>query len=320
MRSSGRKPIACSRGATDCLVVQPIAEPGLKLLRDAGLSVHTPKQTCYSDLLPHLATARAVITRNHGLSAEEIAAAPNLKVIVSHGAGTDAIDKAAARYRNVPVLSTPGANTTAVAEHTFALMLACARQITEADRAVRAGLFDFRYRQNGFELAGKTLGLVGYGRIARSVAARARAFDMRVVAATRRASPEDLIRDGAEQVDMDALCACADIVSLHAVPNDRHRLDAPRIASLKRGAIVVNTARGSLLDECALVAAVKCGKLAGAALDVFNDEPLPADSPLLDCPRLIVTPHIGGSARESLDRTAVQAAGKVISSLGLSAA
>ncbi|MDE0533544.1 MAG: hydroxyacid dehydrogenase [Albidovulum sp.] len=302
---------------TDCLVVQPIARPGLELLRGAGLAAFTPETTDFSELGPHLATSRAVITRNHGLSSDEITAAPNLEVIVSHGAGTDAIDKAEAEARGIPVLSTPGANTAAVAEHAFALILSCARQIPQADRATRAGRFDFRYRQNGFELSGKTLGLVGYGRIARSVAKLARAFGMNVIASSRHAASSELIRDGVESVDMSALCARSDIVSLHSVPNKYNRLDAERIAELKRGAVVVNTARGSLLDESALISALRSGRLAGAALDVFVAEPLPEDDPLLNCPNLVLTPHIGGSAREALDRTAIEAAEKVIAALGM---
>ena len=303
---------------TDCVVVQPIAAPGLKLLRRAGLSVFTPESTDFQELRTHFATARAIITRNHGLSSEEIAAAPNLEVIVSHGAGTDAIDKVEAAARGIPVLSTPGANTTAVAEHTFALILACARQIPQADRAMRAGRFDFRYEQIGFELAGKTLGLVGYGRIARSVAVLARAFGMQVIAVTQHAAAEDLVLDGVESVAMGTLCTRSDVVSLHSVPNGSVRLDAERIALLKRGAVVVNTARAALLDESALIAALQSGKLAGAALDVFDTEPLPEGNPLLACPHLILTPHIGGSAREALDRTALEAARKVIAFLGKS--
>ena len=303
---------------TDCLVVQPIAVPGLELLRKAGLTASTPVTTDFTALAPHLATARAVITRNHGLSADEIAAAPNLEVIVSHGAGTDAIDKSAAEAKGIDISSTPGANTIAVAEHTMALILACARQIPFADQATRNGDFDFRYRQTGFELAGKTLGLVGYGRIARNVASLARAFRMHVIAVTAQLSEGVSASDGVVQVDMDTLCTSSDIISLHSVPNSNHRLNAAQIDALRPGAIVINTARGSLLDEAALVAALQNGKLSGAALDVFLSEPPPKDSPLFTCPKLILTPHIGGSAREALDRTAIAAARRVIEALGAS--
>ena len=301
----------------DCLVIQPIAEPGVRLLRDAGFSVRQPLSTDFKTLEPHLQAADAIITRNHGLSAVEIAAAPSLRIIVSHGAGTDAIDKAEAAARQIPVLSTPGANAVAVAEHTFGLILACARQIPEADRAMRSGDFDFRYRQTGFELRGKTIGLVGYGRIAGEVASLAHAFGMRVLAATRYASEETLKADRVELAGIDELCACSDIISLHAVYDGRVLFDRQRLASLKPNAILVNTARGALVDEGALVQALNRGMLRAAAIDVFATEPLPADSDLLSCRNLITTPHIGGSAAEALDRTALEAARAVISRLGM---
>lgn len=302
---------------TDCLVVQPIDKAGLDILKGSGLTVHVPRTQDFAALQPCLAVARAVITRNHGLSAAEIAAAPNLKVIISHGAGTDAIDKAAAAARNIPVLSTPGANTNAVAEHTMALILACARQVPQADRALRAGDFSFRYRQQGFELSGKTLGLVGYGRIARKVASLAHAFGMRVLAVSRHASEQDMARDQVEPANIEALVACSDIVSLHSVPGAQPRFDKAMIAALKPGAVLINTARGALVDETALIAALQGGRLSGAALDVFETEPLPPNSPLLDCPRLIVTPHIGGAAQEALERTAIESARKVLEAMGL---
>lgn len=304
---------------TDCLVVQPIAAAGLTMLRDAGLSVGLPESACRDTLEPHLETARAVITRNHGLSATEIAAAPNLEVIVSHGAGTDAINKEAAAARRIPVLSTPGANTTAVAELTMGLILACARQIPQADLATRGGDFGFRYRQTGFEISGKTLGLVGYGRIARRVASLASAFNMEVIAVSKHATAAHLASDGVELVDMDGLCARADIVSLHAVPDRQRRFGTARINALRPGAMIINTARSSLLDEAALIAALRNGRLSAAAIDVFSPEPPPDDSPFFACPNLILTPHVGGSAREALDRTAVAAAEKVLSALGLTA-
>ena len=305
---------------SDCLVIQPIAEPGIRLLRDAGFTVRQPPSTDFKTLEPHLKAADAIITRNHGLSAAEIEAAQKLQIIVSHGAGTDAIDKAEAAARQIPVLSTPGANAVAVAEHTFGLILACARQIPEADRAMRTGDFDFRYRQTGFELRGKTIGLVGYGRIAREVAFLAHAFGMRVLASTRHASNETLRADRVERVGLDELCACSDIISLHAVFEGRVLFDRQRVASLKPNAILVNTARGALVDEGALVQALNRGVIRAAAVDVFAQEPLQADSDLLSCRNLIVTPHIGGSAAEALDRTALEAARAVISGLGMQTA
>jgi D-3-phosphoglycerate dehydrogenase len=302
---------------TSCLVIQQIADAGLVLLKRAGLKVNQPRTTEFTALKPHLFDACAVITRNHGLSAAEIAVAPNLKVIVSHGAGIDAIDKPAADARGVPVLSTPGTNTTAVAEHTMALMLACARQVPQADKAIRDGDFDFRYRQTGFELYGKTLGLVGYGRIAQQVAHLARAFGMQVLACSQHSTEEEMLKSGVEHVDLHSLRIRSDIVSLHTVPGGIPKFDAAGISELKSGAMLINTARGALIDEAALVAALKGGHLVGAALDVFDSEPTAFDSPLVSCPSLILTPHIGGSAHEALKRTAIESAKKVIEALGL---
>ena len=309
---------------TDCLVTQPVAGSGLDLLRRAGLAVAVAADTEPATLRPHLATARAVITRNHGLSAAEIAAAPRLRVIVSHGTGTDAIDRAAAARRDIPVLSTPGANAPSVAEHTLALMLAAARAIVDADASIRSGDHGFRYRRPVFDLAGRELGLVGYGRVAREVARRAVAFGLRVSACSRTRSAAELRADGVRpEADLDRLLAGVDIVSLHGVPDpDGGRgwfLDAGRLARLRPHAVLVNTARGALLDEAALAAALRRGELAAAALDVFAREPLPPDSPLLDCPRLVLTPHMGGSSREALDRTSRQAAGRVLAALGIEA-
>ncbi len=301
---------------SDCVVVQPIAEAGIRRLREAGLTVHVAEDPRLDGLRGPLSTARAVITRNHGFSAAEIAASPRLAVIASHGTGMDAIDTEAAARRGIAVVSTPGTNTQAVAEHTLALILACAKAIPAADRAVRDGDFAMRYRQTTVELAGRALGLVGYGRIARRVARFAGALGMEVCAVSRFAGVEEMARDGVCRADdLDALCAGSDVVSLHTLPADGVLFDAARLSRLRPGAILVNTARGALIDEDALVAALRSNKLGAAALDVFRAEPLPPDSPLMTCPRLLLTPHIGGAAIEAMERTALAVAEKVIEAL-----
>ena len=221
---------------TDCLVVQPIAESGMELLRNAGLSVHVAADTRLESLQPHLATARAVITRNHGLSAIEIREALNLSVIVSHGTGVDAIDRAEASRRGIPVLNTPGANAQSVAEHTFALMLACAKAVVEADHSVRQGDHRFRYRRETVDLAGRSLGLVGFGRIARRVARLAHGFRMDVHAFSRHSGPDVMGQEGvAWEPDIDRLVERADILSLHTVPQTGVLLDADRISRMRAG-------------------------------------------------------------------------------------
>lgn len=297
--------------------MQPIADAGLRILREAGVVAHVASDTRMETLRPHLATARAVITRNHGLSAAELEQAPSLRVIVSHGTGVDAIDRMTAGRRGIPVLSTPGANAQAVAEHTMALMLACAKSVVEADRSVRTADHRFRYRQRTVELSGRMLGLIGYGRIARRVAQLALAFGMDVVANSRHVSASDMCRDGVGcEHDLERILAGADVVSLHSLPGRDVYLDGERLALLKPGTILVNTARGALLDEDALASALRQGRIAAAGLDVFREEPLAVDSPLVKCPRLVLTPHIGGSAEEALDRTAREAACRVLEALG----
>jgi D-3-phosphoglycerate dehydrogenase len=293
--------------------MQPIAEAGLRVLRGAGLSVHVAAGSSLAVLRPHLANARAVITRNAGFSAEAMDAAPRLRVIGSHGTGVDAIDRKAAWARNIAVVNTPGANAQAVAELAFALILACAKSLTAADRATHAGDFDFRYRQTTFELSGRTLGLIGFGRIARRVASFGQAFGMRLTAFSRHASEAEMVNANVTPaVSLDALCASADVVSLHTMPTGEALFDAARLARLKPGALLVNTARGALIDESALAQALRSGRLAGAGLDVYAVEPPAPDSPLLSAPNLVLTPHIGGSAREALDRTAVEVARRVL--------
>ncbi len=306
---------------TDCVVVQPIADVGLDLLRNAGLSIHVASDRTLPALAPHLATARAVVTRDAGFSAEAIAVSPNLKVIGVHGTGTNAVAKDVARDRGIAVVNTPGANAQSVAELTLALMLACTKRLVEADRAVRAGDFAFRYRQRSHELQGRTLGLVGFGHVSRRVARLALAFDMTVLGWSRSARPGEMAAHGIRSItDLDDLCAASDIVSLHGIPGPSPLFDAARLARLKPGAVVINTGRGGLLDEAALIKGLESGRIGAAGLDVFQHEPLPADSPLLAAPNIVFSPHLGGATQEALERTALEVAGKVLAVLGLAPA
>lgn len=305
---------------TDVVVLQPIAAPGLAMLEAAGLTLHLARAGEAETLAAHLATARAVITRDAGFSEEQLARAPRLEVIAVHGASVAKVAVAAAAARGVAVVSTPGANARSVAELALALMLACARRLGEADAAVRAGDFDFRYRQRSFELSGRTLGLVGFGHVARELARLVAGFDMTLVAATRHADDAELAALGVARVDLDALCRLSDVVSLHARPSVSPLFDAARLARLKPGAILINTARGALLDEAALAQALREGRLAGAGLDVFAQEPPAPGDPLFAAPGLALAPHVGGATAEALDRTSRAVAAKLLQALGLSAA
>lgn len=305
---------------TDCLIVQPIAAPGIAMLRDAGLVVHEAGSTDMAALLPHLSTARAVITRNHGLSAEAIAAAPALRVIAAHGTGTDRIDQRAAAIRGIAVVNTPGTNAQSVAEHALGLMFACARAIPAADLAVRRGDWGFRDRDHPVELSGRTLGLIGFGQVARALVPMARAIGMDVVAVSDHASPQNMATLGVRFLsDTDDLLAQSDVVSLHGVPRELPVIGAARITAIKPGAILINTARGALVDEGAVARALASGALRAAALDVFTAEPLPSDSLLLRAPNMILTPHIGGSTDEARARTSLAVARAVLAALDLGA-
>lgn len=282
------------------LVTDKIAERGLDLLRGEGWTIEEvpPKDT--AAIKKALAGATAWILRSGTqVTTTLLEAAPQLKVIGRAGIGVDNIDLEAATRRGILVMNTPGGNAVSVAEHTFALLLALARRVPAADQSTRAG----EWRKNefaGLELKGKTLGLVGLGRIGQEVARRALVFEMQVMAHDPFVAAA-LARDlGVELVGLDDLLARADFLSLHATltPETQHLLNRERLARSKRGIRILNTARGELVDEAALAEALQSGQVAGAALDVFADEP-PRDSPLLKLPNVIATPHIGGSTAEA---------------------
>jgi D-3-phosphoglycerate dehydrogenase len=230
-------------------------------------------------------------------TAEALEACPKLKLISIWGTGTDNVDLPAAVARGVTVTNTPGANAIAVAEHTVALMLAAAKQLASADQAMRQGGWP---RNLVPQLRGKRLGLVGTGLIGREVATMAKGLGMQVVAWTFHPSARLADSLGLRYVELDELLRTSDIVSLHlrATPETRHFLSRPRLAMLKPGAILVNTARGALIDEAALVDCLREKKVACAGLDVFETEPLPAGHPLLGLPNVLLTPHAAGMTPE----------------------
>ena len=243
------------------------------------------------------------------------AALPRLRVIAKYGIGLDSIDVAHAVSRALPVLYTPGVNHTTVAEHTFGLMIALSKQFWPHLRSTKAGQWK---RMTGTELAGKRLALLGLGRIGKEVARRAAAFDMVVAAhdlvwddefarahgVTRCASLEDAVHG-------------ADVISLHMNlgPANRRWLDEARIATLKRGAIIINTARGGLVDEAAIARACASGALGGYATDVLDKEPPPADHPFTGIDNIIVTPHVGSRTYESVERQGLRAARNIVNFL-----
>lgn len=244
------------------------------------------------------------LVATHPLPADLIAAAPRLRLIQHQGVGHEHTDVAAARAAGVPVALCPEGTTIGVAEHTILLILALYKQLPRADRSVREGEWlQFGMRAGSYELAGKRLGLVGFGRIGQAVARRALAFEAQVcyydVLRPATAVEEELRASFRPFEDLLAEC---DIVSLHlpSTPQTHHLMDADALGRMKPGSVLVNTARGALVDTRALVDALRSGHLAGAALDVFEEEPPRPDDPLLTLPNVVLTPHIAAGSRDAL--------------------
>jgi phosphoglycerate dehydrogenase-like enzyme len=231
-------------------------------------------------------------------TAEVLQACPKLKLISIWGTGTDNVDLKAAAASGITVTNTPGANAVAVAEHTVALILAVVKQLAPADRAMRRGGWP---RNLVPQLRGKRLGLIGTGLIGREVAAMGRGLGLEVVAWTFHPNPSLAVSLGLRYVELEELLQTSDIVSLHlrATPDTRHFLNRERLGMLKVSAILVNTARGALIDEAALVEWLQEQRIAGAGLDVFETEPLPAGHPLTTLPNALLTPHCGGMTPDS---------------------
>lgn len=269
-----------------------------------------------ADLLATLVGARALIVRNRTqVNTALLAAAPGLVVVGRLGVGLDNIDLPACRARHIEVIPATGANALAVAEYVIATAMVLLRGAYLSSAEVAAGNWPRPRLSEGREIGGKTLGLVGFGGIGRLTARLAQALGMHVLAHDPLVAPDDALwaRHDVAPRDIDALLAEADVVSLHVPLTDATRalMDPARIARMKPGAVLINTARGGIVNEPALADALREGRLAGAALDVFDREPLPAGSPLAGTPNLILTPHIGGVTRESNTRVSTLIAQKV---------
>ncbi len=272
----------------------------------------------YDELRRRTAEADALICLlTDRIDAPLIDASPRLRVISTVAVGHDNIDLAAATTRGVPVGNTPGVLTETTADLAFALMLAVARRITEADRFVRNGKWD-TWDPNlllGYDVYGTTLGIIGYGKIGQAVARRAAGFAMRVLYASR--TPVHVPDHGPTLVDLDALLRESDFVSLHVplTPDTRHLIAEPQLRAMRRTAIIVNTARGSVIDQAALVRALDEGWIAGAGLDVAEVEPVPASDPLFRAPNVVLLPHIGSASHATRERMASMAVDNCIAGL-----
>ena len=271
--------------------------PGIEVIDVAGKAAELEKV---------IATADALLVRSETrVTANLMQRAPHLRVVARAGTGVDTIDVQAATRLGIAVMNTPGANTVSAGEHALGLLLALVRRISDAAAAMKRGEWD-RKRFEGTELRGKTIGVIGLGRIGAHVAQLARAFGMQVIAHDPFLPPERAAELHVRLLPLDQLLRAADVVTLHMALTDQthHLIDAARLKLMKPTAVLINTARGELVDEVALAEAVKEKRIGGAAIDVFATEPLPADSPLRGLDRVILTPHLAASTAEAQERVA----------------
>ncbi len=298
------------------LVSDSIAEEGIKRLRESGFEVDVKTGLAPQELLQAIPEYDGLIVRSATkVTSEVIAAAQNLKAVGRAGIGLDNIDVEAAKERGIKIMNTPGATTISVAELTIGQMLALARHIPQATASLKAGKWE-KKKFMGTELYGKTLGIIGVGKIGREVAKRASGMGMDLVGYdpyVREAEVRDL---GLKLLPLEDLLPYSDYITIHIplTAETKHLLSERAFALMKEGARLVNCARGGVVDEQALYDALLSGKVAGAALDVFEEEP-PQDNPLLQLDSVIATPHLGAQALEGQVRSGAEIAEKLIAAL-----
>ncbi|MEP6820969.1 MAG: phosphoglycerate dehydrogenase, partial [Chthoniobacterales bacterium] len=305
--------------APKVLVADPISQAGIdELSRDNSLEVVKQTGLTEAALIELIPEFSAVVVRSETkITAAVLEAATQLRAVGRAGVGIDNVDVGTATRRGVIVMNAPGGNTVSTAEHAFSLLLCAARKIPQADATVRSGKWNRKDFQ-GVELYNKILGIIGMGRIGSELSRRAIAFGMRVLAfdpylsATRARTLQVELVD-----DLTDLLQNADFITLHTplTPETHHLLDAARLSQTKRGVRLINCARGGLIDEDALAAALQSGQVAAAALDVFEKEPLPADSVLRQAPNLVLTPHLGASTAEAQESVGIEIAQSIRAAL-----
>ncbi len=294
------------------LVSDPISRRGVDALAEGGLlEVTFQPGLPHEELLRIIPEFSALVVRSQTkVTAEVIAAGVKLRAIGRAGVGVDNVDVAAATRRGIVVMNTPGGNTISTAEHAFSLLVATARKIPQADASMKAGRWD-RKSFEGVELHRKTLAVLGMGRIGTEVARRATAFGMQVLAYDPYLSEAKAASLQVELVEnLDDVIPRADFITLHMplTEETRHMLNADRLGRMKKGVRIVNCARGGLVDEAALLEGLRSGHIAGAALDVYENEPPAADSPLRSEPTLVTTPHLGASTAEAQENVGIEIA------------
>jgi D-3-phosphoglycerate dehydrogenase / 2-oxoglutarate reductase len=300
------------------LIPDNLDKAGLSILSNTeGVTIQAAPKMTREEVLAAIPAADAMIIRSATkVDRAMLEAAPKLKLVGRAGVGVDNVDLVAATDRGVVVMNAPDGNTIATAEMAFGLMLSVARHIPAATASMVAGQWDKKSFM-GVELRNKTLGIIGFGRVGRAIAKRAQAFDMNVIAydpyvtgATANALNIDL-------VPLDELYALSDFITLHALvtAENRHMINAESIAKMKKGVRIVNAARGTLINEADLAQAIKDGQVAGAGLDVFNEEPVEQGNPLVGLKGVVTTPHLGASTLEAQDEVAVQSAQQTLDAL-----
>ena len=293
------------------LVPDNVHQEAIEILQaSAGIRVSAPGKLERADLLESVADAHALVIRS-GVTAdaELISKAPELRAIARAGVGVDNVDLSAATARGIVVMNTPGGNTISTAEHTIGLMIALSRHIAQGHQSLAAGRWE-RKAFTGVELKGKTLGIIGLGRIGQTIATRAQAFEMQVIAHDPYLPPQAAAEIQVPLLDLDEVYSRSDYLTLHAMVTDETRgmINAETIATMKDGVRIMNAARGALICSADLAAALNSGKVAGAALDVYETEPPPADHPLIGLPNVVHTPHLAASTSDAQVTVAVEAA------------
>ncbi|NJE11352.1 hydroxyacid dehydrogenase [Thermococcus sp. MAR1] len=296
------------------LVAAPLHERAIEILKNAGFDVIFEEYPDEARLLELVGDVDAIIVRSKPrVTRKVIEVAPKLKVIGRAGVGLDNIDLEAAKERGIKVVNSPGASSRSVAELAVALMFNVARKIAFADRKMREGIWA-KKQAMGIELEGKTLGIVGFGRIGYQIAKIAKALGMKVLLYDPYPNEKRAKEVGGKFVDLETLLRESDVVTLHVplVEQTYHLINEERLKLMKPTSILINAARGAVVDTGALVKALQEGWIAGAGLDVFEEEPLPKDHPLTKLDNVVLTPHIGASTVEAQMRAGVQVAEQIV--------
>lgn len=303
------------------LVVEPVAQPGIDVLaavHETTVRLDLGREALLAQLAEEGGWDALVVRSQTRLDAELLAAgAPRLSVVGVASVGIDRIDVEAATRAGVMVVNAPTGNTIAAAEHTMALMLALLRHVPQANASVQAGEWE-RARYTGRELRGKTLGIIGLGKIGKAIARRAIGFEMRVLASDPYLTADQASEVGAKLVAPSELFLRSDVVTVHTplTAQTRGMIGRAELDAMQPGAVLLNVARGGIVNEEALAESLRGGQLAGAAVDVFSTEPMAPDNPLRGAPNLVLTPHLGASTAEAQDRVGVEMAEQLLMALG----